>query len=112
VPRTRVVLYQEDDGSCPFLEWFGGLSTNDWSGCVKWDTNCGGPRPTFCATGFTNSGSAFRGFTTVFCISSTERWRQYGLIQERVVPPKEIDRAVQRKERFKVNPPRHTYEEA
>ncbi len=25
MPRTRVVLYCEDDGSVPFLEWFGEL---------------------------------------------------------------------------------------
>ena len=22
VPRTRVALYREEDGSCPFIEWF------------------------------------------------------------------------------------------
>jgi len=22
VPKTRVVLYREEDGSCPFIEWF------------------------------------------------------------------------------------------
>jgi len=36
----------------------------------------------------------------------------HGLIKERVVPPKVIDRAVERKKRFAVNPRRHTYEEA
>ena len=36
----------------------------------------------------------------------------HGLIKERVVPPKEIDRAVGRKKRFEVNPRKHTYEEA
>jgi hypothetical protein len=35
----------------------------------------------------------------------------HGLVKERVVPPKEIDRAVERKKRFEANPPRHTYEE-
>ncbi len=25
MPRTRVVLFQEADGACPFLMWFGGL---------------------------------------------------------------------------------------
>lgn len=25
MPRTRVILYREDDGSCPFLEWFSEL---------------------------------------------------------------------------------------
>jgi phage-related protein len=36
----------------------------------------------------------------------------HGLVKERVVPPKEIDRAVERKKRFEANPQRHTYEEA
>jgi hypothetical protein len=35
----------------------------------------------------------------------------HGLAKERVVPPKEIDRAVERKRRFEANPHRHTYEE-
>ena len=36
----------------------------------------------------------------------------HGLAKERVVPPKEIDRAVERKKRFAANPAKHTYEEA
>jgi len=36
----------------------------------------------------------------------------HGLIKERVVPPKEIDRAIARKKRFTANPERHTCEEA
>jgi len=36
----------------------------------------------------------------------------HGLAKERVVPPKEIDRAVKRKKRFEANPAKHTYEEA
>src|SRR5262249_49075652 len=33
VPSTRVVLYQDEDGSCSFLEWFGGLSTKVQDKC-------------------------------------------------------------------------------
>lgn len=36
----------------------------------------------------------------------------HGLVKERVVPTKEIERAVERKKRFEANPARHTYEEA
>jgi phage-related protein len=36
----------------------------------------------------------------------------HGLVKERVVPPKEIDRATERKQRFEVSPRQHTYEEA
>ena len=36
----------------------------------------------------------------------------HGLVKERAVPLKEIDRAVERRKRFAANPARHTYEEA
>ena len=36
----------------------------------------------------------------------------HGLIKERLVPPKEIDRAIERKNRFEVDQGKHTYEEA
>ena len=36
----------------------------------------------------------------------------HGLVKERGVPPKQIDRAVERQKRFEANPAKHTYEEA
>ena len=36
----------------------------------------------------------------------------HGLVKEQAVPPKEIDRAIERKKRFEASPQRHTYEEA
>jgi hypothetical protein len=36
----------------------------------------------------------------------------HGLVKERIVPPKEIERAVERKKKFEANPARHTYQEA
>jgi len=35
----------------------------------------------------------------------------HGLMKERTVPPKEIDRAIERKRRFEADPVWHTYEE-
>jgi phage-related protein len=35
----------------------------------------------------------------------------HGLVKERVVPSKDIDRAIERKKRFAANPPKHTYQE-
>ena len=35
----------------------------------------------------------------------------HGLVKERIVPPKEIDRAIARKKLFESNSERHTYEE-
>jgi phage-related protein len=36
----------------------------------------------------------------------------HGLIKERAVPPKEIDRAIERKKRFIANPAKHRYQES
>ena len=36
----------------------------------------------------------------------------HGIVKARAVPPREIDRAIERKKRFEANPPKHTYEEA
>ena len=33
----------------------------------------------------------------------------HGLLKERVVPPRDIDQAVERKERFETDPKRHTF---
>ena len=35
----------------------------------------------------------------------------HSLVKERVIPPREIDRAVARQKLFEANPSRHTYEE-
>jgi hypothetical protein len=35
----------------------------------------------------------------------------HSLVKEQTVPPKEIQRAIERKERFEANPVRHTYQE-
>jgi hypothetical protein len=35
----------------------------------------------------------------------------HGVVKERAVPPKEVDRAMECKMRFEANPARHTYEE-
>jgi len=36
----------------------------------------------------------------------------HGLVKERVVPPREINHAVERKKRFETNPVKHTHEGA
>jgi hypothetical protein len=35
----------------------------------------------------------------------------HGLVKERVVPPREIDRAIERMRQFEANPKKHTLEE-
>ena len=77
--------------------------------------NCDGPKRTSCVTEFTSCGSAFEGFITGYSTSftgGTAAVVSHGLVKERVVPLKEIERAVERKKRFEADPRKHTFEEA
>jgi phage-related protein len=47
-----------------------------------------------------------------FFHGTTAALASHGLVKQRVVPPKEIDRAIERKKRFEANPQEHTYQEA
>ena len=120
--RTKVVLCQEEDGSCPFLAWFGGLPAkvqdkrflrldrlrevgHEFAAALSrlsagWDLR----------TPVSLQGVQYR--ILYFFHGTVAAVVSHGLIKERAVPPKEIDRALERKKRFEVNPRRHTYEEA
>jgi putative component of toxin-antitoxin plasmid stabilization module len=79
---------------------------------VKWATNCGAD---FLRDGIHELRVSLQGVhyrILYFFRGTVAAVVSHGLIKERVVPPKEVDRALERKERFKVNPRKHTYEEA
>jgi hypothetical protein len=112
VRETRVVLYREEDGSCPFVEWFNELPAKVQDKCylrlerlreMGHELRRGEARVSL--RGIQHRVSYFFHGAIAAVVS-------HSLVKERVVPPKEIDRAVDRKKRFEANPSRHTYEEA
>jgi phage-related protein len=122
VPRTRVVLYREEDGSCPFLEWFAELPAKAQDKCyVRLDRlremghQLRRPEADFLRDGICELRASLQGvqYRILYVFhGAIAAVVSHGLIKERVVPPKEIDRAITRKNRFTANPERHTYEEA
>jgi phage-related protein len=122
VPRTKVVLYQEEDGSCPFLTWFGGLPAKVQDKCFlrlerlrEVGHELRRPEADLLGDGIYELRVSLQGVhhrILYFFHGTVAAVVSHGLIKERVVPPKEIDRAVERKKRFEVNPRKHTYEEA
>src|SRR5207245_10738519 len=108
--------------SCPFLEWSANYrrkcrtsAISDWTDYGKWATNCGGPKPTSWRDGIYELRVSLQGVhhrVLYFFHGTVAAVVSRGLVKERVVPPKEIDRAVERKKRFEANPQKHTYEEA
>jgi len=88
-------------------------ATSGWSACARWATNCVGPKRTSCETASTNRASGgIHHRILYFFHGAVAAVVSHGLAKERAVPPKEIDRAVERKKRFEANPAKHTYEEA
>ena len=122
MPRTKVVLYQEQDGSCPFLVWFGGLPARAQDKCFlrlerlrEVGHELRRPEADLLRDGIYELRVSLQGVhyrILYFFHGTVAGVVSHGLIKKRVVPTKEIDRAVERKRQFEVNPLRHTYEEA
>ncbi len=120
--RTRVVLYREEDGSCPFLEWFAELPARVQDKCYvrlerlrELGHELRRPEADFLRDGIYELRVSLQGVQyriLYFFHAAVAAVVSHGLIKERVVPPKEIDRAITREKRFTANPERHTYEEA
>jgi phage-related protein len=122
VPRTRVVLYREEDGSCPFLDWFNELPVKVQDKSFirlerlrEMGHELRRPEADFLRDGIYELRISLRGVhhrILYFFQGTLAAVVSHGLVKERMVPPKEIDRAVERRKRFEANPQRHTYEEA
>jgi len=122
VPRTRVVLYREEDGSCLFLEWFSELPAKVQDKCYlrlerlrEMGHELWRPEADFLRDGIYELRVSFQGVhrrILYFFHGAIAAGVSHGLVKERVVPTKEIDRAIERRRRFEANPQRHTYEEA
>ena len=121
MPKTGVVLYREEDGTCPFLEWFDGLPAKAQDKCClrlerlrEIGHELRQPEADFLRDGIYELRVSLRGVhhrILYFFHGAMVAVVSHGFVKERVVPPKEIDRALERKKRFEADPPRHTYEE-
>lgn len=121
MPQTRVVLYREEDGSCPFLDWFNELPAKAQDKCYLRLERLRGmghelrrPEADFLRSGIYELRVSRQGVhhrILYFFHGAIAAVVSHGLVKERAVPPNEINRAVERKKRFVANPQRHTYEE-
>ncbi len=121
MPQTRVVLYREEDGSCPFLDWFNELPAKVQDKCYlrlerlrEMGHELRRPEADLLRDGIYELRVSQQGVhhrILYFFHRAIAAVISHGLVKERVVPPNEINRAVERKKRFVANPQRHTYEE-
>ena len=121
MPRTRVVFYQEDDGSVPLLEWFDGLPTKAQDKCrlrierlAELGHELRRPEADYLRDGIYELRVGLQGINyrmLYFFHGAIAAVLSHGLVKERRVPPREIEAAIWRKTKFAQDPTRHTYEE-
>ena len=106
MPKTRVVLYQEDAGTVPLLDWSDTLAPKAQDKCiVRIERLQGLGHELRVGLGGINYGILyfFHGRdTAVLCD---------GLTKERIVPARDIDLAIRRKHTFEKDPESHTCRE-
>lgn len=121
MPRVRLLLFRESDGRVPLLEWFERLPTKAHIKCIAWlerlrdrGHELRRPDADYLRDGIYELRIGLRGINyriLSFFHGSEAVVVSHGFVKERVVPPKEIDRAAQRMNEFLSDPQRHCFEE-
>jgi phage-related protein len=121
MPRTRVVFFREDDGSVPVLDWLDALPARAVVKCrVKIERlqelghELRRPEGDYLRDGIYELRARLGSVNyrmLYFFHQNVAAVVSHGLVKEREIPSREIDRAVLRKERFEKNSTAHSYEE-
>lgn len=121
MPRTRVVFYREADGTVPVLEWLDGLPRQAIVKCrLKLERlresghELRRPEADFLRDGIYELRVRLQRINyriLYFFHGNIAAVVSHGILKERVIPPKEIDLALKRKNGFANDPELHTFEE-
>jgi phage-related protein len=121
MPKTRVVFYREDDGSVPILEWLDLLPPKALDKCTvrierlqELGHELRRPEADFLRDGIYELRVGLQHVNyrmLYFFHGRTAAVISHGLVKESAVPPKEIEKAIQRKHKFELDPKAHTHEE-
>jgi phage-related protein len=119
VPRIRVIFCKEDDGTVPMVEWIEGLPKKPREKCFEWierlmtfGHELHRPYTDSLRDGIHELRVRYQNVNyrmLYFFHGKTAAVITHGLIKEKRVPDKEIDKAVELKKRFEANPESHTF---
>jgi hypothetical protein len=121
VPETRVIFYQEQDGTVPLLSWLDDLPEKVQLKCLgrierlKQEGHAlRRPEADFLRDKTYELRIGFQGINyrmLYFFHGNIAAVVSHGIVKGDKVPPKEIDKAIERMEKFQGNPDIHTYKE-
>ena len=120
MPKTDVVLFAEDDGTAPLLDWLDKQARKVQAKClVKIERlkECGHdlrrPEADYLRDGIHELRVRYRSvnYRMLYFFHDQYAVVSHGLTKEDVVPDREIDSAISRNMRFRKDPERHKYKE-
>ena len=121
MPKTEVVLYMEEDGSVPILEWLDSLQSKALDKCTvrierlkEMGHELRRPEADTLRDGIYELRIGLQHVNyrmLYFFHGRTAAVVSHGLVKEAEVPAKEIEKAIERKRKFEKNPKAHTYVE-
>jgi phage-related protein len=119
VPTTEVIFYREEDGTVPLVDWLDDLPAKAQDKCLarlarleELGHELRRPEADFLRDGIYELRVSLQGLQyrmLYFFHGNIAAVVSHGLVKEQKVPPKDIDRAVERKKQFMANPKRHTF---
>jgi phage-related protein len=121
-PRTAIVFYMDDDGTVPVLEWLAGLASKARAKCLVRIERLADlgyelhrPEADLLRDKIYELRVGLQGINyrlLYFFHRDAVAVLAHGIVKEREVPPEEIGRAIERKQKFEQAPAAHTYKEA
>jgi len=121
MPRTKVILYQEADGTIPVLEWLEELPAKVQLKCLarlerlrEEGHELRRPEADLLRDKIYELRASLQGVhyrLLYFFHGNVAAVVSHGIVKEDRVPPIEIERAIERRRRFEANPNKHTYQE-
>ena len=118
MPKAEVILYAEKDDTCPLIMWLDGLPPKVQDKCIvrierlaEMGYELRRPEADYLRDKIYELRVAFQRvqYRILYFFHDNRGIISHGLIKEDVVPPKEIDLVIERMDRFKSNPQKHTY---
>ena len=119
MPQTKLIFYQEADGSVPVIDWLDNIPPKAMVKCrvklarlAEMGHELRRPEADLLRDKIYELRASLQGIhyrVLYFFHGNTAAIIAHGIVKESAVPPKEIETAIERKKQFESNPTKHTY---
>jgi hypothetical protein len=120
MPEIEVIIFVDDDGTVPFLDWMDHLPPKVQDKCTakierlaEMGYELRRPEADTLRDGIHELRIGFQGinYRILYFFHGRQAVLSHGCKKESDVPPKQIDLAIERKQRYQMDPERYGYKE-